>query len=77
MLHAAATGKAFKMPDSDDEIYGRSFFGGLSHADSSETKEKKVREIEEEEVEQDRLDIFRGGQAARTPPPLFKDVKEM
>jgi hypothetical protein len=31
MLHEIAVGEKFKMPDADDEIYGRSFWSGLSH----------------------------------------------
>ena len=54
MLHEIATGERFKMPDSDDEIYGRSFWSGLSHADTSE----KIEEIAEEESQSDRLDTL-------------------
>ena len=50
MLHELATGDAFKMPDADDDIHGRSFWSGLSHKDTSE----KIEEIAEEESQSDR-----------------------
>ena len=50
MLHELATGDAFKMPDADDDIHGRSFWSGLSHRDTSE----KIEEIAEEESQSDR-----------------------
>lgn len=70
MLHEIATGEKFKMPNSDDEIYGRSFWSGLSHADTSE----KVEEIAEEESQSDRLDTLGsvGGRKSKEPPAGFK-----
>jgi len=70
MLHEIATGEKFKMPDADDEIYGRSFWSGLSHKDTTE----KIEEIAEEESESDRLDTLgsSGGRKAKVPPPGFK-----
>eukprot|EP00961_Rhodomonas_salina_P011275 151301-Rhodomonas_salina.2 len=53
------------MPDADDEIYGRSFWGGLSHRDTSEAKLEGIAEDEEEEgTETDRLDTLKSGAGA-------------
>lgn len=69
MLHELTLGEKFTMPADDDEIYGRSFFGGLSHKDTSE----KIEEISE--LEHDRMDTLNKGSVRRQPklpPPQFK-----
>jgi hypothetical protein len=60
MLHAMATGRKFVMPDEDDEIYGRSFWSGLSHGDTSAAKVEEVVGEDGALEEGDRLDLLRG-----------------
>lgn len=77
MLHELRSGQQFKMPDADDEIYGRSFWGGLSHRDTSEAKLEGIAEDEEEEgTETDRLDTLKSGagtgEMSMKPPADFK-----